>query len=1556
MEHCENLLLRSKAPLFAGRKVQRTKKSHTLNIISQRISVLAGVLLLLTVLPFSQANAQVHNTTQSTQYPTIQAAVNAANPNDVIAIDAGTYNERVTVTKSLTIQGASNTTTIVDGTGLSGAGSGFYINTGITNVTIKNLTVKNFAGTSPNQYAGIYASGGNDNLTVQNTIVKDNVGGAGIYANGPITNVLIDGNDVSGHTAAFGAARGIVIWNGLKSNITVTNNTVYNNNCCGIELQDGTATGVTMTGNNIHDNGDNGMGLIGLSGPAASVISSNTLTNNGRFGIEVKLPAGNGATSGPGSIVISSNTVSRSVSPGSEVRDLAGISVYRRGYVPGNNNVNIPRGVVVSNNNVSGYTQPSNSDGFGIVVEGINHTVTGNTLTGNDVGIQRQAGHTPYTAYTSTDGDQSNLSDTYFGRGNSPSTCGVTVTGNFYSSNGTNTRDVGNTTGTGVVTNTNSGNVFCSIQDAIDDPNTVNGNNLSASAATYNEQVLVNKSVSIKGSGTQQSIINFTGTVSGKPTLFDVSVPNVTLENLKLQVDLTKLSSGIIASGSNVDNLTIKDNAINPYASSSVGSFGSYGNRNAISINYGGGINYRVATSGVNSVSVTGNAVTGLANDGFGVKRYFRSAVSMDEAGGTFSGNTFQSINHDILVRFGSNGPVTITNNNFSGGGVELSEMNNGAGTLTVSNNIFDATLSNVEAANTAVLRLKNAYNTAATNVTGNTFNNHDWAVSLENYRNATLDNNTFTPSASATFRHVTFNTKTISTASSSAAAVATGATLTNNTFNGNGTNGGTALTFFNHSTISSIGTYTIGTAGNENSFKSALGTFIYLDAQSGSSTGATFPPYNSLTNTNPGSITTMAPWSANLSAVNNKFDAGSGLKLPGALALSELFTVEDKITHKLDNSALGFVLVKANNDFVTTNSGSIQRGVDAASAGFTVNVNSGNYTEDVDITTQATLLGAGYGTTTVTGTKNDGTGTTMKISAAGVVIDGFTITRDGNNATDWNGALNSAGVAVQGQTVYGEVRNCYITGNRTGIDVNNSNGNNFHNNIIDYNRTGLIFRNQTDNTSVQNNFITNNWTAGVLFLDASGGSNSPVQTAANSAFNNNNISGNWYGQVVDRQSGGSLPAPGTNLKNFECNWYGTTTPVVTTANSTEPGYAAQIPSAYPGGSATAPGGQPDIAGPASANIDYQPFLTNGTDNSGSIGFQPVPSTITLSSAPGTNTQTKCVNSPITPITYATTNVANVGFSGLPPGVTGSWSGNVATISGSPTSLGTYNYTVTTCSGAATGSITVVANGLSASATVSPLYPMAGQEAQTIYLKYPSSAQADTIKVTATGGTGGYTYSWQKSNCNGSTMSPLMNGGSPVTDSKYAWAPTSADTCSFFGDNVYTFTVTVTDGNGCSNLATLTKKLNVVNAWVGDSGTSNVQICHKVPRSTATQILQVNPSLVASHLGHGDILGNCPVFIGKQILSSEELGEEMHTVFIYPNPTTGVFMLELSEITAEQANITVTDISGKVVQTKSMAKDGPKTATFDMNNYAKGVYLIQVTDGAFVYRDKIIVQ
>ncbi|HML58789.1 MAG TPA: DUF1565 domain-containing protein [Ferruginibacter sp.] len=158
-------------------------------------------------------------------FRTIQHAINTATAGSTIFIDAGTYNEKLIVSKTLTLQGLSEAATKLDGTGL-GLGSGIRINSGITNVIIKFMTIRNHSGNSPNSYAGIYAVGNNNGLQVQTCTISNNVGGSGVYANGPVNGIILNDLDVSGHTNAFGAARGIVIWNGLKENISITNCTV----------------------------------------------------------------------------------------------------------------------------------------------------------------------------------------------------------------------------------------------------------------------------------------------------------------------------------------------------------------------------------------------------------------------------------------------------------------------------------------------------------------------------------------------------------------------------------------------------------------------------------------------------------------------------------------------------------------------------------------------------------------------------------------------------------------------------------------------------------------------------------------------------------------------------------------------------------------------------------------------------------------------------------------------------------------------------------------------------------------------------------------------------------------------------------------------------------------------------------------------------------------------------------------------------------------------------------------------------------------------------------
>ena len=79
--------------------------------------------------------------------------------------------------------------------------------------------------------------------------------------------------------------------------------------------------------------------------------------------------------------------------------------------------------------------------------------------------------------------------------------------------------------------------------------------------------------------------------------------------------------------------------------------------------------------------------------------------------------------------------------------------------------------------------------------------------------------------------------------------------------------------------------------------------------------------------------------------------------------------------------------------------------------------------------------------------------------------------------------------------------------------------------------------------------------------------------------------------------------------------------------------------------------------------------------SSTTVKVNPI-NTIALSSAAATNAQSLCNPLDFVTITYATTTATGATFTGLPAGLTGNWSSNVATISGTPTVNGSFNYTV----------------------------------------------------------------------------------------------------------------------------------------------------------------------------------------------------------------------------------------------------------------------------------------
>lgn len=451
----------------------------------------------------------------------------------------------------------------------------------------------------------------------------------------------------------------------------------------------------------------------------------------------------------------------------------------------------------------------------------------------------------------------------------------------------------------GNVHNVNQNTYFCQIQPAIDAANP--GDVISLATGTYDEQVVVNKTLTIKNNSGATPIVNFTGIVSGKPALFYISANNVIIDGINFNVDLSKLRSAIIASNSALKIITVTNTHITPYGTPA----GSYGDRNAVSVNYGGTTNYRLSSGGVSNLVFTNNTIS-LAG-----ASAFRSGISADEAGGTFTGNTIQSVSQDILVRFANNGPVTISGNTILGGGVEVSDHNAAAGLITISGNTFDGSYRHPGPIQNPLLRLKQNNNHIPTLVSNNAFNNLDWGISLENYNADTIRNNTFTPITGATnFRHITINTKLInSTAIGSIARETIDANISNNTFNGLSGSNGKAIAFYNHWNDggASFGGFTVA----NNIFNTGIANFIYFDASNGVATNAApittdFPEYAD----NGAKTTITGYWTPSIRNNANEFSvSGSAPMMYSSLSPTQQVTLSGLINDRVDNANLGLFI-----------------------------------------------------------------------------------------------------------------------------------------------------------------------------------------------------------------------------------------------------------------------------------------------------------------------------------------------------------------------------------------------------------------------------------------------------------------------------------------------------------------------------------------------------------------------------------------------------------------------------------------------------------------------
>ncbi|MDZ4665224.1 MAG: YHYH protein [Bacteroidota bacterium] len=77
-------------------------------------------------------------------------------------------------------------------------------------------------------------------------------------------------------------------------------------------------------------------------------------------------------------------------------------------------------------------------------------------------------------------------------------------------------------------------------------------------------------------------------------------------------------------------------------------------------------------------------------------------------------------------------------------------------------------------------------------------------------------------------------------------------------------------------------------------------------------------------------------------------------------------------------------------------------------------------------------------------------------------------------------------------------------------------------------------------------------------------------------------------------------------------------------------------------------------------------------------------------------------------------------------------------------------------------------------------------------------------------------------------------------------------------------------------------------------------------------------------------------------------------VMVFPNPASDMIMVQLNNLTKENVNIELYDMTGKLIQ-KSMVYQGSTTAYIDLKTVYNGQYIVRISDGNAVLSKKILV-
>ena len=95
---------------------------------------------------------------------------------------------------------------------------------------------------------------------------------------------------------------------------------------------------------------------------------------------------------------------------------------------------------------------------------------------------------------------------------------------------------------------------------------------------------------------------------------------------------------------------------------------------------------------------------------------------------------------------------------------------------------------------------------------------------------------------------------------------------------------------------------------------------------------------------------------------------------------------------------------------------------------------------------------------------------------------------------------------------------------------------------------------------------------------------------------------------------------------------------------------------------------------------------------------------------------------------------------------------------------------------------------------------------------------------------------------------------------------------------------------------------------------------------------------------------------GEVVESTVGLDEENSSeISIYPNPSTGNFNLNISNVNTASVDVEITDVSGKVILSNAYnTNNGSINESINISNVDDGVYIVRVNGGQSIVKRIVI--